>query len=337
MKRYKIYLDVSGTIGHIGGDLRGIGVESVNEYAHSDTLFSALIHGLAQSYDKATIDDIFKAFEVYQKEHDENLLPFRCSSAFLSNGKTDFVPRPLCPPPFAKDIHGLNRIRFISWDNLKKWLRIDPMVWNDDNTDLFVDSLFQDSTTYSNLFINRVRAVNAKGRLRNMTQVFHRGEIIYGDNAKLYFWLDVHPSWWSSIQSALNYLKECGGLGGDTSIGFSEIKDYAPKSDTLPGISNPEYYYLLSLLPVSDAVNYQASFYDILNRKSWINSPYIHAQYKKKALKMLKEGSCIKSTNPHGELVNVTPKFWEDLNKESKKDSNWHQIYRYGLGFYIGY
>lgn len=337
MERYKIYLDVSGTIGHIGGDLRGIGIESVNEYAHSDTLFSALIHGLAQAYEKTTIDQLFKEFEAYQNKQDEIPLPFRCSSAFLSNGETDFVPRPLCPPPFKKEMQKLNKIHFISSSNLKKWLNIEPVVWTDDNIELFETSLLEDSQTYSNLFINRVRAVNAKGRLRNMTQVYHRGEIVYNEKTSLYFWLDVQSSWWQYIQAAISSLIDCGGLGGDCSVGFSEIKSYQSQQDSLVSISDPQNYYLLSLLPISDKINYQSSCYDILNRKSWINSPYIHAQYKKKAVKMLKEGSCIKSTNPHGQLVNVTPKFWEELNKESNKDPNWHQIYRYGLGFYIGY
>ena len=333
MDRYKIYLDVSGTIGHIGGDLRGIGIESVNEYAHSDTLFSALIHGLAQAYEKTTIDQLFKEFEAYQNKQDETPLPFRCSSAFLSNGELDFVPRPLCPPPFEKEIQKLNKIHFISFSNLKKWLSIEPVVWTDDNIELFETSLSEDSKTYSNLFINRVRAVNAKGRLRNMTQVYHRGEIIYSEQTSLYFWLEVQPSWWLHIQTALSSLIDCGGLGGDFSVGFSEIKSYNPQKDSLVSVPDPKYYYLLSLLPISDKINYQSSCYDILNRKSWINSPYINAQYKKKALKMLKEGSCIKSTNPNGEMVDVTPDFWNDF----KDQKNWHQIFRYGLGFYIGY
>ena len=196
-----------------------------------------------------------------------------------------------------------------------------------------MQSVNLDTTFYNKQLIQRVRAVNAKDRVRNRTQVYHRGEVIYADNTFLHFFLDIQPEYLSSFRESINYIVDYAGIGGEINIGFSEINDSEITPFKLPTTDNPDKYYLMSLLTLSQNINYKESFYDVINKKSWFNSPFHHYQLKKRTLKMLTEGSCLSCSNIKGSLVDVTPAVEENW----ENDSRWHPIYRNGIGYGFGY
>ena len=342
MDTYKIYLDVSHNISHIGSDVRGIGVENVMEWIHSDTLFSAIIHAWAELFGREKTDDLINEFLKFNSSQDERDLPFRISSAFLAyknskNGFIDFVPMPLCPPPGKKELPGLEKIKFISWENLLKWLNIEQINWEDEDiVKEYIHSLNQDGKLYSRRFINRVRAVNAKDRIRNQTQVYHRGETIYSANTYLHFRLDIQNNYLDRLKQAINYIKKYAGIGGEINIGFSQINETQIIPFKSIDVTEPKNYYLLSMMPIHSNIIYDESFYDIVNKKSWFRSPFHEIQLKKKTVKMLRAGSCLKCSNILGKLIDVTPKLEKEQEKWTKEDW-WHPIYRNGIGYGIGY
>ena len=120
-------------------------------------------------------------------------------------------------------------------------------------------------------------------------------------------------------------------------IGFSEIRNVEyHKFDNFSFTSGKQQYksYLLSLFTLCTDINYENSHYDIVNKKSWFHSPFNTTQLKKKTVKMIREGSCIDCSNIKGKLINVTPNEWL---KKKDGNSNWHLIYRNGLGYWIDY
>lgn len=332
MNTYKVTFDLSGCISHIGADVAGIGVENVSEWMHSDTLFSAIIHAYAKTQKKES----FKRTNGLIEEFTNNATdpPFRCSSLFLANDKNMFVPKPKKPLPDNYDWSDLFKVKFISLQNLYKWLRIDAMDWNDETKcQRFARSVLRDSKTYNKLFFTRVRAVNAKDRLRNRTMVFHRGETIYNNGTQSYFFIDIQENYENDIKAAIQFLSEYGGFGGEINIGFSRMNSVKWEPFVFPA-SKGKNAYLLSLYPIYQNLEWSAAWYDMFYRKSWFNSPFVGAQLKKKAVTMLAEGSCLPELPGNGELLDVTPDAWENDMKEYE---NWHRIYRNGIGYMINY
>ena len=332
MNTYKISFDVSGTISHIGADIAGIGVENVSEWVHSDTLFSAIIHAYAQKFGFKETEILINAFPK-ENEGTDNI-PFRCSSVFLSNKKKLFVPKPKTVLPGDFDWSETFKVKFITLDNLYKWLGIEKMNWEDEGEcQQLKQSILDDAKLYSKLFTKRVRAVNAKDRIHNQTQVFHRGETIYSKETEQYFFIDIKERCENDIKEAIQFMTDNAGLGGEINIGFSRMKSASWKPFTFPKPNGSDKTYLLSLFPVYKNIHWEDSWYDIINRKSWFNSPFFGTQLKKKAVKMISEGSCISLAAKTGKLIDVTPDKWV-----AKEGSNgWHSIYRNGIGYAIYY
>lgn len=348
MGLYKFYLDVSHNISHIGSDVRGIGVENVMEWVHSDTLFSAIIHGLVKSGAQNNIEKLFEQFRNYNENQKSMEPPFRLSSAFLAYKKSqekqngelqnswvnanyiEFVPMPLTPPAFDLQLDRLNKQTFISLENALKWIRSPETEFDKAQ---YIESLNLDGSCYKKRFLNRIRAVNAKDRRLNQTQVYHRGEVVYTDNTWLYFFVEIGDDLFDDFKKALIYLQEAAGIGGEINVGFSEFKDIDYTKVELSEDNSYQNFYLLSLLSLIDDIAYDKSYYDIINKKSWFHSPFHNIQLKKKTVKMIKEGSCIRCDRLNGKLVDVTPNEWE----KRRGIPNWHSIYRNGIGFGIGY
>jgi CRISPR type III-A-associated RAMP protein Csm4 len=259
-------------------------------------------------------------------------LPFRCSSAFLAKDDLLFAPKPRKPLPASHDWSELFKVKFISMDNLKRWLSITPVQWDDKACKTFIKSIQTDDDIYKRLFINRVRAVNAKDRLHNQTQVFHRGETIYTRGTELYFLLDVSAAYEQQLRETIDFLTELAGFGGEINIGFSKMNSVKWQPFSLP-VTNNKNVYLMSLYPAYPEVNWAEAWYDIINRKSWFNSPFTGIQMKKRSVRMVVEGSCLPSLPKGGELLDVSPGEW----KKEKNRKNWHRIYRYGYAYFLNY
>ncbi len=347
MGLYKFYLDVSHNISHIGSDVKGIGVENVMEWVHSDTLFSAIIHGLVKSGAQNDIEKLFDQFRNYNENQKSMEPPFRISSAFLAYKKSqekqngepqnslvsenyiEFVPMPLIKP---KDLplDRLTKQNFISLENALKWIGREKLNCTNDD---YIESLNLDGSCYKKRFLNRIRAVNAKDRRLNQTQVYHRGEVVYTDNTWLYFFVEIGDDLFDDFKKALTYLQEAAGIGGEINVGFSEFGDIDFTKVEINENNSYKNFYLLSLLSLNDDIVYDNSYYDIINKKSWFHSPFHNIQLKKKTVKMIKEGSCIRCDELKGKLIDATPDEWE----KHEGIPNWHPIYRNGIGFGIGY
>lgn len=352
MQRYKFYLDVSHNISHIGSDIKGIGVENVMEWVHSDTLFSAIIHAWVKSGAQTDIETLFNRFRNYNKTKNKSDIPFRLSSAFLAyktsespqNRETqdslvnenyiEFAPLPLTKPAFDIDLERMNKQTFISLENVLKWLgRLELGCSYEE----YIQSLNLDGSCYKKRFLNRIRAVNAKDRRLSQTQVYHRGEVIYSDNTWLYFFVDMNDELFNDFNKALEYLKNAAGIGGEINIGFSEFQDIDWVKLKISGENGYKNYYLMSLLSLSEDIIYDQSYYDVINKKSWFHSPFHTIQLKKRTMRMIKEGSCINCPELKGELMDVTPDAWLKMQKAKDLGAPWHPIYRNGIGFGIGY
>jgi len=330
MNTYQVSFDLSATISHIGADVAGIGVENVTEWVHSDTLFSAIVHSFAHKFGFDETETLIKQFPP-----ESNEIPFRISSAYLATGDIFFVPKPKIQLPDYYRWTDLFKVKFISLQNLYKWIGIERIDWHDDNVCReFVADIQNDWDIYNKLFTTRVRAVNAKDRLINQTQVFHRGETIYSAGTKLYFFINVSTDYENKIKEAIQFMTDFSGLGGEIKIGFSQMKGMQWQPFSFPNSNGSQRAYLLSLYPIYQETDWENSWYDVINRKSWFNSPYFSTQLKKKAVKMLAEGSCLSSIPSTGKLIDVTPDKW--LKKEGKVEG-WHRIYRNGIGFWIGF
>lgn len=334
MKRYKVTFDLSGCISHVGADVAGVGIENVSEWVHSDTLFSAIIHAYAKKHGFDETENLMNAFP--KKPTDEMEPPFSCSSMYLAKDDVLFVPKPKMPLSDYPDWSDFFKVTFISLDNLYLWLGIEAVEWTLQQCQAFKESIEADNEIYHSLFFQRIRAVNAKGRVYNQTQVFHRGETIYTDGTKGYFVLDVTEKFEPKLKDALNFLVDSAGVGGEINIGFSQVNGIEwDDAFSLKSAPNGTQSYLLSLFPIIQGIKWNKSWYDLVNRKSWFNSPFHGFQYKKKPVKMLAEGSCIHCDTSSGYLLDVTPAFWFDLKKQGKIKTNWHRIFRNGVGLFL--
>ncbi|MBD3343174.1 MAG: hypothetical protein GF353_29015 [Candidatus Lokiarchaeota archaeon] len=333
MKTYKVIFDVSGCFTHIGADTAGIGVENVSEWVHSDTLFSAIIHAFSRKNKFGDSQKLIQQFLDYDNQL--NKLPFRCSSVFLGKDDLFFVPKPKLPLPDHYDWSDLFKVKFISLENLYKWLQLDEMEWDRDiERDKFIKDVQEDWDRYRQLFITRVRAVNAKDRILNQTSVFHRGETIYADGTYMYFFMDINDGYEDRIRDAIQFLTDYAGFGGEINIGYSKMKSVSWQPFAFSNHPGKNNAYLLSLYPIYSEIDWENSWYDIINRKSRFNSPYFGTQLKKKAVEMISEGSCLSSLPSPGRLIDVTPDRWFD---QEKKVKNWHRIHRNGMGYWIGF
>ena len=327
MKTFKVTIDVSCCISHFGADVPGIGVENVMEWLHSDTLFSALVHGWARTKGFEKTEKMISGFT--EANHD---FPFRISSAFLATGDLHFVPKPLCPLPGGAVSSVAHKVKFISQENLYKWLGLTTVDWEKELT-AFENSLEHDAGIYQSCFLSQVRAVNAKDRVYAQTQVYHRGETIYTEGTKLYFYADVHADYEDDFFDILNFVVEYAGFGGEINIGFSHFNGVTweeMQPQTRPERS--QQHYLLSLCSIPTNTDWNSAYYDVLTRKGWFNSPFHGTQLKKKSVKFLTEGSVLPGNPGSGKLINVTPGEWQ---KEKGETTNWHPIYRNGIGYFL--
>ena len=348
-KIYQISLNVGESMSHFGGDSRGIGVENVQEFLHSDTLFSAICCAWGEMYGKDDVEGAFKRFEAYQGGTAEHP-PFRLSSAFLSARGAYYLPRPLIPLPryrgpdpdlrqavdrlFRRYGARIEDAAFLRMDEVRRWLA-DRTGWNEKDYTDFYEGAADGAGAYSGLFVRLVRPVNSRDRARARTVIFHRGEVAYGKDTGLYFFLKTDPETVGRIEDILRALSVYGGFGGERGVGFGAFA--LERVEDVQHSSWREFFepggeatgsYLLSLWHPDGREQAAGGYYDLIWRKGWFQSPFSGYQFKKQTLPMAAEGSVFPVSEIRGSLVEVTPKVWAE-----KKDSaeTWHPIYRYSI------
>lgn len=344
MPIYPVLLYLGKHKTHLGADFKGVGVEAVREWLHSDTLFSALCHGLAAAYGKKWVDDLTGRFFDQEEEP-----PFRLSSCFLSN----YLPKPRLPIPghdsedpevqelFRKYAHRIESVEFIDMERVKDWI-----TWEDakkertDYSDLY-NEIIEAHQRYRSAFVSFTRGSNELDRSDSASNPFDRGMVKYGENEALWFFLQGEKELIEErlMPAFADYLKTTG-FGGERADGFGRIDRVS--WDTIDAEyffedsagASPAGYYLLSLYhPTEEELKrLKGSRYRLVTRKGWFHTPYSAYQFKRKACTMFGEGSVIGLERPpRGKLADVCPDGWWREKRRELGPDRWHHIYRFGI------
>src|SRR5207249_4320470 len=141
----------------------GVGLESVEEILHADSLYSALCHAWSARFganDLTTLIDRFR--------HDP---PFLFSSAFPFLDDTFFLPKPMSPPPGFEQVetrreHGkeVKEVEYLTREHFAAWVQGRPFPFAELEE---AAKLLQ--RVYHKDLIPRV----ALGREDNRSEIFH--------------------------------------------------------------------------------------------------------------------------------------------------------------------
>lgn len=321
MNRYIVRLRFRGPL-HIGHDEARVGVESVQSYVHSDTLFSAFCNVWANDPRwKHVLDDIKSQKAL-----------FRFSSAFCYRQNDDgtftyFLPRPLLPLSSSFDAYArtVKKQEFLTLEQFRAWAS--GNLTNDSQASRHL--IGGNNSDYTKLHVEQIRPRHASDRKTMASSIYHCGEVFYSKDAGLYFLVETNEKHdlLAAYLSHLGYL----GLGGERSVGYGlfDPELEGPLGDDSPFIDLKKIrgnaWCLLSLYYPSEQEMPQIEdsilAYNTVIRKGWFSSTSAGKQMKRKTCRMISEGSISKF-----ELTGTVL----DLRPEAFKD---HPVYRSGLAF----
>ena len=321
MKYYIVKLIFKSPL-HIGSPYKGIGVENVQAFINSDTIFSAFCNTWIK-YDIIPLSKI----EILDKESS-----FLLSSAFPYVQKrrdTYFLPTPKLESPNLCNFRGssdeksklkklLKKSSFIPSIYFKDYLNPQRQLFNKS-----YDEIVEDITEQNKSLTEKTRVQHAQDRLTGASQIYHLGEIHFDpDEGGLFFIIKLNDEQWESyFNDGLKALSR-EGIGGEKSFGMGtfkcddefgtliEIQDY----DDLYFLTQPSlkfhYYCNLSLFypHESDIIKLKSKniYYDLIFKKGWTFSTSSLIQAKKKTIPFFTEGSLF-DFEPIGKVVDVRP------------------------------
>lgn len=286
---------------HFGSDSKGVGVDKVQEWLHSDTIFSALVNSYSRLYGNSKTAEFLN----------DGKPNFQISSGFLSKNDDLFFPKPKGFLPgqkegqesFLKSMKELKRTNFLRLETLSKWFK-------NDSSEEFYNQVKSDGEDYSELFKTSVRGVNTIGRISNKAVPFYRGETFYADNAFLWFFVNFQNDGKAEFEKAVQALCEVGGFGGELNVGYGRV-EAEPKNCTFDKVSfgfcEGKNNLLLSLCGTDEAIsaeNLNGEVYELISRKGYIS----FSSKRKNPVWCFGEGSVFKNFNPKGKVVNVGEK-----------------------------
>ncbi|MBD3215091.1 MAG: type III-A CRISPR-associated RAMP protein Csm4 [Candidatus Lokiarchaeota archaeon] len=329
-------------------------MESIEEFIHSDTIFSALCR----------ISDVYMGKEEYKKLINPFLTtkpPFLISSMFpyYENGEKTiyFFPKPLLFKSFVnknpKNIKRFKKIRFVSAEIFNAYLRGD---------DDFLEKQFHDKNKNprKNLFIqgnqvwlseNERKLIPyvenlwkthrspriAIDRINQNTSIYHYSRVYFNDHVGLFFLIKCldeseEQELIKNLSIKLRYLGD-SGIGGERSLGNGQFRVQLDENNSLFQISLDENIdttdqivslslFLPSDTDIKNGLLDPPSFYQIINRKGWISN----STYRRKSVFMISEGSVF-NKNGHpisGRVIELTPEIL-------KNSDSGYKIHRYGL------
>lgn len=307
---------------HLGQD--GIGMEKVDSYLRSDTLFGALCHALAAIYGRDAVDALLYGFNTGRP-------PFLLTSAFPYFKETFFLPKPLGPAPVSRErmedvsyLKELNKLEFLSLEAFARWAK---------GKSVSPTEVKKIKETYA---CSRVYHLVPRVQLDRVTAasgIYHAGMIVFSPGAGLYCLIKsenqevVH-----GLEAAFRWLGETG-LGGMRSLGLGLFEPEWQRAEgkwqlLLEDNKKAKTRCLLSLYHPSEKeinLSLNGSYYEIIERRGWSSSPFAPGQVKRKSCRMFAEGSVL-DYSPGGCLVNITPEKW---------DAGRHRLYRYGYAFAV--
>lgn len=274
---------------------------------HSDTLFSAIMNEWVRLFPDDEVDNLVAD------------IPFKLSSAFPYFTNDYYLPTPvgtgklymekLKDAPFLELYDFLELAKGNNRGILKKELNnpVDDMMFN--------------------LTVPRVSI----DRISTATNIFESSGWLFKDGGGLYFLVElIDETIRDKVELCIKLLGD-SGLGADRSIGCglfeSEIENITvggPWMDLFGKRDGDKTAHCaLSLICPAKEEAKEALSYRRVTRKGWIFSRSSAVQMKRRACKMLAEGSLFK-VPIKGQIADVTPSEFTD-----------HKIYRYGRGIMV--
>lgn len=353
-KTYIVHLFFRNAL-HIGSSRSGAGVESSQDFIHSDTLWAAIANYWAMlgSVNGISFKDFLYGFVGGKDDELKSALnrqPFILSSAFPFSvrGRESqyWLPKPLSvsfglsqmnSPESRKNEREryakiLKSSRFILRENFARWQELTRPVGHD----VFLEQS-------ERIGYDAIRPQAAIDRLTNRANLFHSA-LSYmkpvSEREGLYFlFRAADDRVVSALETVLHVVSESGGIGGDISSGCGEFRSHTIRQiqdndvswACLRGPAKSNAYCLLSLCAPS-STEQQSDRYAAFNtviRKGWTGSLSTTMQKKRKTVHMLTEGSVV-ICKEQGSLVNLTPD--PDVTPEWQ---GLHDIYRYGFAFLV--
>ncbi len=305
---------------HIGK--AGIGMEAVENYVHSDTLFGGLCHAWSEIYGSDAATEMIEGFRAGK-------LSFTISSAFPFIDDIFFLPRPLMPPKINSSLYDssvlkdLNRLTFLPLATFKNWVRHEYI--QADNIPAIKEALA------ASMIYHRLPRVQLD-RVTCASGLFHAGMTVFGAGAGLYCLVRVEePSVRDKLEGVFQWLGE-SGLGGMRSLGYGKfVPEWHQAGEEwleLWQVDLPAGWCLLSLMHPNEREKTKSldnAYFEIISRDGWAASPLSLGQVRRKECKMFAEGTVL-TYQPEGCMVDVTPGDW---------DKSLHPLYRYGVAFAV--
>ena len=286
-------------------------LEGTNTFIHSDTLFSAFCH---------VYQLLYKDLTALLKEFENHSPPFLISSAFPYWRNTFFFPLPKNQSPKDKE---LAKIKFIDKTGFEKLLngkKLEEIIKEVEAIPAQKEPHFPwELADIPRVGINRLD--NHPGE-----RFFYFGQVIYSEDAGFFFLCkfqkeEIRPK----FEVAIRLLAD-EGIGGDRSSGkglfekpiFEEIEIETPTDAN--GVVSLSLYYPKDK---SELPGIKNAFYDLIERKGYIFSPYC-SNLRRRSIRMFSEGSVFPKTpeEMRGTLVSVEPEIFK-----------FHKVYRYGYLF----
>ena len=300
----------------------GVGLESVEETLHADSLYSALCHAWSARFGA---DDLTALIKRFQQEP-----PFFFSSAFPFLDDTFFLPKPMTPPPGFEHTevrleHGkeVKKADYLAREHFVVWIQGRPFPFEEIKE---TAKLLQG--VYAKDLIPRV----ALGRENNRSEIFHVGVLRFSNDAGLYFLVRfADEAFVPQFRAALSLLGEMG-LGGERAYGLGRFTAHIEQADSSWDFLEKEAgSRVISLAPFCPPVSDldlvdETCSYGLIERKGWIHSPFTYQQLKRKTMVMFTVGSVF-ARPLRGQLLDITPAVWDVASS--------HPIYRFALPFFV--
>ncbi|MGC8977608.1 MAG: type III-A CRISPR-associated RAMP protein Csm4 [Candidatus Ratteibacteria bacterium] len=293
--------------------------EKTDFIIHSDTFFSAFCFNFLLLYGENELGGLLNKFK-------NGNPPFLISSLFPFRNEELYFPVLLNQMPKDKQ---MKKILYIEKNGFEKLLEGEKIENLKDYKFIYKNGLLAGEKDYNNEK-NKVWDIleNPRVGLSRLSShpgesYFHFGEVFYKEDCGLFFLVEFKEKEIEKKFIPTLRLMQDEGIGGDRTVGkghfeingIEEIKINEPEGKNCVILS----LYYPTETEISDLKD---GYYEIVERKGYIYSPYIKS-LRRKSIKMFKEGSVFPGVKK-GTLIDITP---EIFNK--------HKIYRYGFAFYF--
>lgn len=300
----------------------GVGLESVEEILHADSLYSALCHAWSACFG---VDGLVTLIDRFRQDP-----PFLFSSTFPFLDEAYFLPKPMTPPPGFEQKetrleHGkeIKKTEYLTSEQFSAWVQGGTFPFKE-----LTETTMRLQRVFHKDLIPRV----ALGRDNNRSEIFHVGVLRFARSAGLYFLARfVDEAFLPQFRTALSLLGEMG-LGGERAYGLGRFTPHLEPADSSWNFLEKEAgSRVISLAPFCppaldlDLVDETCS-YGLIERKGWIHSPFTYQQLKRKTVVMFTVGSVF-ARPLRGQVLDVTPAAWDVTSS--------HPIYRFALPFFV--